>query len=783
VIGFTLLFSVFLACLVTFTLGLSRYLDYRDQVLTCVEDKIGNQQHYLANSVSSKNEEFLLVVLKRVEERCDFTQHDYLGLVLHHEDDERVDFFWVVSDREDEWLRVGKDLLVGPEISRLYPLSSWPEYGKGEYWLGDIRGTFYFGGYLESLVSVYSKILIGQILFLCLCASGGLLIAYIIYTRKALIFGRSIKTRNLTQRLRERLGEDQNEITDIWHAIIQSQEKYEEQIFSLNTELRSLQQALDYAAKGSLGKTLTMTLVSNGFKRAARPLVIESARLCESIDDADKCAQLDNINAYFRAFLSVSSDVYDRGIVHANEANAQPIACSLYAVLAQVLDAYQARIEVRDIQFEIDLTNDLPHYLEIDPVILKRVLLAAFETAMRHDDIQELRFSLRIVQDQHEENTLRFELVSRVKTELEYASSNQASNQTMHQTKQTSHPKQKTVEVDPYVERLCSLLQANWGINQGLKGQLSQWLEMPVNEAAEFRDVLEVSGDVKGLSKLRIMLLSAGSAALDRLSQFLNGPFMVSGSHDSAELLFQVLQAPEALAELDVIVMTDCLRGVACEETVNQLRVIVGAKVPIVMLTHAPELGDADLYRVYGASVYLAISDLNDYLIELIAMSYRLAQTDIETPPMLTRFSLLDSEVDSECKLPSRFQRRGKGRLLLITPDLVTIEVVKQLCMPEHIDVMYCLNGFEAIELFKKELFDLVMIDDSLTDIDTVSVAGLLRQIEQGRVSALATPIVTLDESCLKKELEYRYEHGINECLTKPITLSQLSLVFKEFLN
>jgi hypothetical protein len=149
VIGFTLLFSIFLACLVTFTLGLSRYLDYRDQVLTCVEDKIGNQQHYLANSVSSKNEEFLLVVLKRVEERCDFTQHDYLGLVLHHEDDERVDFFWVVSDREDEWLRVGKDLLVGPEISRLYPLSSWPEYGKGEYWLGDIRGTFYFGGYLE----------------------------------------------------------------------------------------------------------------------------------------------------------------------------------------------------------------------------------------------------------------------------------------------------------------------------------------------------------------------------------------------------------------------------------------------------------------------------------------------------------------------------------------------------------------------------------------------------------------------------------------------------------
>jgi signal transduction histidine kinase len=243
--------------------------------------------------------------------------------------------------------------------------------------------------------------------------------------------------------LRERLGEDQNEITDIWHAIIQSQEKYEEQIFSLNTELRSLQQALDYAAKGSLGKTLTMTLVSNGFKRAARPLVIESARLCESIDDADKCAQLDNINAYLRAFLSVSSDVYDRGIVHANEANAQPIACSLYAVLAQVLDAYQARIEVRDIQFEIDLTNDLPHYLEIDPVILKRVLLAAFETAMRHDDIQELRFSLRTMQNQQEQNTLRFELVSRGKTEPENASSNQASNQTMHQTKQTSHPKQK----------------------------------------------------------------------------------------------------------------------------------------------------------------------------------------------------------------------------------------------------------------------------------------------------------------------------------------------------
>jgi CheY-like chemotaxis protein len=78
-------------------------------------------------------------------------------------------------------------------------------------------------------------------------------------------------------------------------------------------------------------------------------------------------------------------------------------------------------------------------------------------------------------------------------------------------------------------------------------------------------------------------------------------------------------------------------------------------------------------------------------------------------------------------------------------------------------------NGLEAIESFKKEKFDVILMDCHMPILDGFAAASELRHLESLTPSIESTPIVALSASLSEQDRLRGFEVGMNDFCTKPI--------------
>ncbi|MBF0407095.1 MAG: response regulator [Candidatus Riflebacteria bacterium] len=78
-------------------------------------------------------------------------------------------------------------------------------------------------------------------------------------------------------------------------------------------------------------------------------------------------------------------------------------------------------------------------------------------------------------------------------------------------------------------------------------------------------------------------------------------------------------------------------------------------------------------------------------------------------------------------------------------------------------------SAVEAIEKFKSEKFDLILMDIQLPDIDGMEVTRRMRALEKERNDGNYTPILALSAYTLEKEQKKFLESGMDGCVNKPI--------------
>lgn len=77
-------------------------------------------------------------------------------------------------------------------------------------------------------------------------------------------------------------------------------------------------------------------------------------------------------------------------------------------------------------------------------------------------------------------------------------------------------------------------------------------------------------------------------------------------------------------------------------------------------------------------------------------------------------------------------------------------------------------NGAEAVEMFKQNHYDLVLMDVQMPVMDGYTATGLIRQWEQKR-NVAPVPIIALTANALKEDEQRSLDAGCNGHLTKPI--------------
>ena len=109
----------------------------------------------------------------------------------------------------------------------------------------------------------------------------------------------------------------------------------------------------------------------------------------------------------------------------------------------------------------------------------------------------------------------------------------------------------------------------------------------------------------------------------------------------------------------------------------------------------------------------------------------------------------------------------GSLRILVAEDNFSSLKLLSLLLERWGQQVTLAVNGREALDLFSKQSFDLVMLDIQMPEMDGLEVAAAIRQRE--KTTGARTPILAVTAHSTAGERERCLRHGMDSFLTKPV--------------
>ncbi len=118
-----------------------------------------------------------------------------------------------------------------------------------------------------------------------------------------------------------------------------------------------------------------------------------------------------------------------------------------------------------------------------------------------------------------------------------------------------------------------------------------------------------------------------------------------------------------------------------------------------------------------------------------------------------------------------------KIKILLVEDDPNLSIVIQDYLEMLQYQTVLCKDGVEGIDAFRKDKFDLVILDVMMPRKDGFSVAEDIRKMDE------STPIIFLTAKSLKEDRIKGFKAGCDDYMTKPFSTEELSLRIKAILK
>jgi signal transduction histidine kinase/HPt (histidine-containing phosphotransfer) domain-containing protein/FixJ family two-component response regulator len=136
-----------------------------------------------------------------------------------------------------------------------------------------------------------------------------------------------------------------------------------------------------------------------------------------------------------------------------------------------------------------------------------------------------------------------------------------------------------------------------------------------------------------------------------------------------------------------------------------------------------------------------------------------------------------DSKGYVESSLAAQFAY-PRARLLVVDDFATNLKVAEGLLAPYQAAVDTCLNGFQAIELVKRNEYDIIFMDHMMPEIDGIEATAAIRKLEirneELGKGGKQIPIIALTANAVVGMREIFIKNGFNDYLAKPIDVSKL---------
>jgi CheY-like chemotaxis protein len=122
------------------------------------------------------------------------------------------------------------------------------------------------------------------------------------------------------------------------------------------------------------------------------------------------------------------------------------------------------------------------------------------------------------------------------------------------------------------------------------------------------------------------------------------------------------------------------------------------------------------------------------------------------------------------------------ARFLVVDDIATNLKVSEGLLAPYEAALDTCLTGHEAIELVKRNNYDIIFMDHMMPEMDGIEATICIRQWEKESGRGKSIPIIALTANVFSDVREMFVENGFNDFLAKPIDVSKLDDILNRWI-
>lgn len=107
-------------------------------------------------------------------------------------------------------------------------------------------------------------------------------------------------------------------------------------------------------------------------------------------------------------------------------------------------------------------------------------------------------------------------------------------------------------------------------------------------------------------------------------------------------------------------------------------------------------------------------------------------------------------------------------KILVVEDDIMNLQLILEILKAKGFTVHYAMDGIEAIDMAKKMLYDLILMDIELPRMDGIEATMIIKNMSNYK----KVPIIALTAYAMRGDKERFLAAGLDDYISKPIDIA-----------
>lgn len=575
--------------------------------------------------------------------------------------------------------------------------------------------------------------------------------------------------------LADRINQLKREVTDVNNSLLKSIEektKAKAELIKLKEQRIKLEQATSQAKRESRAKSDFLATMSHEIRTPMYGVLGMSELLKNSELDENQAHYVSTIEHSGKALLAIINDLQDFAKIEAGQMELEVSSFNLETLIDDCVSTFALQSVEKNLNFIADLDPAIDPVLRGDATKLQQIILNLLNNAFKFTDRGDIVLLVRATGKP---------AVNSV--ELKFEVRDSGIGLTEAEQKRLFTPFQHADESTygryggsglglAISKQLVELMDGKIGVSSEPAVGSCFWFSVRLH-----REEQPDAGLLKPKSTLLIgksvLLAGTNPISADIISRLLTSWQMQVEHCDSLE---QAINAATH-RHFDILLCDSDIDGIAFAQQLQQ----AASSGKVILMTAANQIGSQHQLQELGIELILEKPITTALMHDMLKRALGDHSDSSHYSSSQNGADFNDSNSNGTKATPVIGNAAHQTiRVLVVEDNPVNQLVIQGLLKQLGIKQDHAANGLEALKCFDKQTYDLILMDCEMPEMDGYQATAQIRIREQ-RSDRSPVVIIGLSAHARSDYQQRAQEAGMDDYLTKPITLSELTAAIAKF--